>query len=485
MEKPTLPDDTASRVGPGSTAPDVLGLSVVWCPGEPRRLGEVVVLPPGEPGPLRTFGRGASQPGDSYPRLQLHRDRPWGSEATPPLSLERVSRVQLLLRARGVDGVEVTNAGQRKLRYKGRTVGDALVAPGETVEIGKQLSFVCVRRKAWLSGERGPFGDVDFGGADALGMVGESQPMWELRRQVAFVAAQTGHVLVAGPSGTGKELAARAIHALSPRARGPFVARSAATLPAGIIDAELFGNARNYPNAGIPERPGLVGEAAGGTLLLDEFAELPESLQAHLLRVLDGGEYHRLGESAPRVADVRLVVATNRDDSALKHDLLARLKFRIRLPDLNARREDIPLLAAHLLRRAASDNPGVARRFCDARGEPKVDVELMRALVEHDYRAHVRELERLLWKSIEESPAGTLVRTDEHDASGPSAGGSKMDERSPSAERIQTCLDEHNGALEPTWRALGLKNRHALARLIVKHGLEVRRRPGQRRDTDD
>ena len=139
--------------------------------------------------------------------------------------------------------------------------------------------------------------------------------------------------LLLGESGTGKELAARAVHQLSQRGRQQFVARNAATLPAGLIDAELFGNAKNYPNPGMPERRGLIGEADGGSLFLDEIGELPVELQAHLLRVLDGdGEYQRLGEGVARRSNFRLIAATNRDPSTLKHDLAARFTARIELP---------------------------------------------------------------------------------------------------------------------------------------------------------
>ena len=113
------------------------------------------------------------------------------------------------------------------------------------------------------------------------------------------------------------------------------ISRNAASFPETLIDAELFGNARNYPNPGMPERPGL----------------------------LDSGEYQRLGESRPRKADFRLVAATNRPDSYLKEDVLARLRIRVEVPDLNARREDIPLVARHLLRRIARNDPELARRY--------------------------------------------------------------------------------------------------------------------------
>src|SRR2546429_9984889 len=104
-------------------------------------------------------------------------------------------------------------------------------------------------------------------------MVGESRAVWELRARRAEIAGKPGHVLVTGESGSGKELVAQAIHALSPRSGRRLIARNAATLPASLIDAELFGNARNYPNPGMAERAGLIGDAHQSTLLLDQFAQ--------------------------------------------------------------------------------------------------------------------------------------------------------------------------------------------------------------------
>jgi two-component system nitrogen regulation response regulator GlnG/two-component system response regulator HydG len=161
-------------------------------------------------------------------------------------------------------------------------------------------------------------------------MIGESPAAWDLREQLAAGAVQGAHVLLLGESGAGKELAARALHALSARSAGPFVARNAATIPDSLVDAELFGTAKNYPNSGSPERVGLVGEADGGHLMLDEIGELSDVHQAHLLRLLDrGGEYHRLGESHTRLSDLRLIAATNRYPASLKHDLLARFALHL------------------------------------------------------------------------------------------------------------------------------------------------------------
>ena len=139
-------------------------------------------------------------------------------------------------------------------------------------------------------------------------------------------------------------------------------------------------------------------------------------MQSHLLRVLDeGGDYQRLGDSRRRRADVRLFAATNRPLAALGHDLGARLPLRLEMPGLNERREDVPLLVRHLLRRRAQRDLAIALRFfapADAGGEPRVGPELLRALVTHRYRAHVRELEALLWRSSRTSRGGSLELTD-------------------------------------------------------------------------
>ena len=187
------------------------------------------------------------------------------------------------------------------------------------------------------------------------------------------------------------------------------MARNAATLPPGLVDAELFGNARNYPNPGAPERPGLIGQADGGTLFLDEIGEASHEVQAHLLRVLDAGEYHRLGEATARRADLRLIAATNRADSELKHDLCARLPLRVKVPDLDERREDIPLLCGHLLRHARQANPEIGARFFSRLTTPRLDPALVDHLVRRPYTTHVRELDAILWRAMTASTSDVVT----------------------------------------------------------------------------
>jgi DNA-binding NtrC family response regulator len=306
--------------------------------------------------------------------------------------------------------------------------------------------------------------------------------IWDVREQVAFAARRPAHVLIRGPSGSGKELAASLIHVLSQRAGKPFLARNAATLPAGLIDAELFGNARNYPNPGMAERPGLIGSATGGTLFLDEIGELSHELQAHLLRLLDHGEYQRLGESQTRRADLRLVGATNRAEDELKHDLLARMPIRIDLPGLDRRREDIPLLALHLLRRIAATDEDIAARFFidgDPRGWPRMSARLIHELLKRPYTTHVRELEQQLYSGMLGSQADVIEyvgKVDEHendfDTAAPEE--SFVDPASLTSEQIAECLERNGGSQAKAWRELGLRSRYQLIRLMRKHGIAPR-----------
>jgi DNA-binding NtrC family response regulator len=316
-------------------------------------------------------------------------------------------------------------------------------------------------------------------------MLGESPASWTLRDQIAFAAKSTSHVLICGDSGTGKELAARAIHRLSARASRPVVARNAATFPSGLIDAELFGNAKNYPNPGMPERPGLVGQASGGSLFLDEIGELPHDLQAHLLRVLDEhGEYQRLGEATTRQSDLRHIGATNRDASSLKHDLLARLAVRIEMPSLDARREDIPLLVRLLLLEAAKKSPEIGGRFVGlvaGRPEARVDPLLLDSLIRRSYSTNVRELDSLLLRAMGASPSDVVVLTDEASATRaearvPRAGGdlSLRASREPTAEEIRVRVRQESGNIRRAAAALGLPSRYVLYRLMRKYGIDVK-----------
>jgi len=440
-----LGDERAEESTRGARA--VLGLAVVWSASEAHRVGEIALL---DGAPPWTIGR--DDPDTST--------TPFWRRAivTGGLSHPTVSRRQLEIDVG--DGLLVRRPGRATTLVDGVAVDAAsALHDGALVDVGGRYLMLVVRRDLPLP-SRADDRPFPFGGADAAGIVGESQRAWKLRADLAFVGAATPHVLVCGESGTGKELCARSIHDRSARARGPFIARNVATIPAALMAAELFGNLRNYPNAGMPERVGLVGEADGGTLFLDEIGEISSEMQAQLLRVLDSGEYHRLGESKSRRTSFRLVAATNRDESALKFDLAARLVLRVDVPPLRERREDIPLIARHLVLRAARDNE-IARRFVVEDGRHTVvrfHAELMADLVSRDWSTNVRELERALWDSMAASPGGELRAV----AAPP--------QRGESAELL-ALLEKHRWNVTQAAAATG-RTRFALTRLMAKLGVK-------------
>jgi MoxR-like ATPase len=460
----------------------VPALTILWSADEPHRVGEVALVPAGP----CTLGRMEPSRGETIRRLVFCRQRPGRTDITGPLQSPRISREQLALERTAQGALALRNVGRAPLLVDGREVDESVVEVGSVLELeGRLLLGVLVRPTSLPAPAPGIALDFHpFGRADRQEFIGESPASWILRERVAFVAARRAHVLVRGASGTGKELVARALHDLSERRSKRLVSRNAATIPEGLVDAELFGHVKNYPNPGMAGREGLVGEADGGTLFLDEFGELLESVQAHLLRVLDDGEYTRLGDSCPSRADLRLIAATNRGDEAFKHDVLARFKLQILVPDLNARREDVPLLVRGLLSKIGRQDRSIAERFFpdeDPEEPARVSSGLMRQLVTHDYKTHVREVEALLWQSLQNSRGDVLEPIDldppSLDAT-PSAQPRPhlVDPSSLDAATIQACLHRHGGRQEPVWRELGLSSRHVLTRLVKKYGLDVKGR---------
>lgn len=436
---------------------------------EPDRVGEIAFLPETGDDPV-VIGR--------HGTIRWSQHRPGVSAPTGPLGDPQLSREQLSIERRSGEHV-ARNLGRLPLTLNGQPVTECPLRNGDLLQLGDRVLLMIGPRPRELPGtvERGH----RFGEPDPLGWVGEGPMSWWLRDRVRFVARRQAHVLVLGASGSGKELAARGLHALSARSRTAMVSRSAATIPESLADAELFGNLQNYPNPGMAARPGLVGEADGGTLFLDEFGELPIELQARLLRVLDAGEYTPLGEARPRKADLRLIAATNRDPSELKHDVLARLQIRLDVPGLDERREDIPQLAMHLLRRIAHDDAELSERFFDG-ATPRVSMPLLATLLTHPYATHVRELEALLWQAIGSAP-GSVLDVPATGFAVPRAAPSRQaagptDPAQLDRETVQAVLDRHGGRQEPAWRELGLASRHVLARLVKKFDLKVRGRGG-------
>lgn len=228
--------------------------------------------------------------------------------------------------------------------------------------------------------------------------IGVSVPMRQVYSLIKTLAVTDASVLITGESGTGKELVARTIHELSPRAQGPFVAINAAAIPEGLIESEMFGHERGAFTGAVAARPGCFELADGGTLLLDEIAEMPVGLQAKLLRVLEDGRVRRLGSRHEYLVNVRVLAATNHDPAEaiaagkLREDLYYRLNvFTLALPPLRQRKEDIPLLAHHFLREFN------AKHGLRVEG---LRAEALSRLTDYSWPGNVRELRNVMERAV-------------------------------------------------------------------------------------
>ncbi|MDB4968828.1 MAG: two component, sigma54 specific, transcriptional regulator, Fis family [Myxococcales bacterium] len=239
-------------------------------------------------------------------------------------------------------------------------------------------------------------------------LVGKSPPMQRMFELVRRVAPAKTSVLIAGESGTGKELVARALHHLSPRADRPFVAVNCGAIPDALLESELFGHVRGAFTGAHADKPGLFSAADGGTLLLDEIGELSPQMQVKLLRVLQERKVKRVGGVTEDEVDVRVVTATNRDldaeveRGAFRRDLFYRLNvIEVQLPPLRTRREDVPLLVDHFIRKHAA---AMGRTLTG------IDPDALAALVDYDFPGNVRELENLIERAATLEPTDRITR---------------------------------------------------------------------------
>lgn len=229
-------------------------------------------------------------------------------------------------------------------------------------------------------------------------LIGATPIMVSLYQDVAAVADTSATVLLQGPTGTGKELLAHAIHYRSRRAAGPFVRVNCAAIPASLLESELFGHERGAFSGAVRQHLGKFEQANGGTLLLDEVGEIDQAMQVKLLRVLENGEFARVGGSETLTVDVRVVAATNKDLLAevragrFREDLYYRLNVvRLKVPSLAERREDIPLLLEHFVKRYAERND---------RPVPTVSRSNVRDLMAYEWPGNVRQLEHTVERAV-------------------------------------------------------------------------------------
>jgi two-component system, NtrC family, response regulator GlrR len=231
---------------------------------------------------------------------------------------------------------------------------------------------------------------------DAL--IGESRAFIAEISKIPVIAKSESYVLITGETGTGKELVARAIHDLSPRARNPYIPVNCGAIPIELVENELFGHERGAFTGAGSSLPGLVEAADGGTLFLDEVNSLPMPAQAKLLRFLQEKEYRPLGSSRTVKADVRVISAANVDieeavdEGKMRLDIYHRLNvMTIKLPPLRDRREDIPLLANHFMHKRKADSDGIAEEFSR---------DAMHILMLYEWPGNVRELEHVIERAI-------------------------------------------------------------------------------------
>jgi two-component system response regulator HupR/HoxA len=242
-------------------------------------------------------------------------------------------------------------------------------------------------------------------------IIGRSPALLQVVERARRVTDSHASVLIEGPTGTGKELIARAIHSEGPRRDHLFVAVNCGTMTEALLASTLFGHRKGAFTGATADQKGLFEVASGGTLFLDEVGEASPAVQVHLLRVLQEGEIQPLGTTRPVKVDVRIIAATNRDlehevrAGRFREDLLHRLKvFPIRVPALRERREDIPLLAEHVLARLRSRNGA---------SPISIDPEAMERLSRYDFPGNVRELENLIERAlILCAPSAVITETD-------------------------------------------------------------------------
>lgn len=237
-------------------------------------------------------------------------------------------------------------------------------------------------------------------------IIGKSKAMEEIFYIMEMVSETNANVLITGETGTGKELVARAIHRKSTRSSKPFIIVDCTTIPENLIESELFGHEKGAFTGATDKKIGLMEFADGGTVFLDEVGELPISLQKKFLRFLQEKEFQRIGGTSRIKVDVRIISATNRNlekdvkENIFREDLYWRLNVvRINLPSLKERKDDIPLLVNHFLKKFAKENN---------KPIPQLEPEVMDALISYDWPGNIRELANVIERAIVLSSSGII-----------------------------------------------------------------------------
>ena len=352
---------------------------------------------------LRELGHMVTVAGDgdeAVAAFERHRSELVLLDLAMPPHMDPEIGLELIPRFAGVPVIVLTGHGEHELALRATELGawDFLTKPIDP----DMLRFVVARalRKARLDSEVATLRAATS--IDDLGLVGQTPAMAQLRSMVRRVAQTSVSVLVLGPTGTGKELVARALHACSGRSAGPFVAIHCGALSAELLESELFGHMKGSFTGAYRDQPGLVEAAHGGTLFLDEVGEMPAAMQVKLLRFLQEGTFVPVGGRVQKRAEARVVAATHRDLEAMvregtfREDLFYRLKgVVLRTPALAERAADVPMLATRFLHRVAPRTGFTAGALAWLTGR--------------EWPGNVREL-----KAVVES-AGALILPEQHE----------------------------------------------------------------------
>lgn len=314
---------------------------------------------------------------------------------------EEISRFHFILEKR--QGIFwIIDQSRNGTTLNGKKIKEAAVRPQDKLGIGPwTVVMVFEDEAAWSDGETVAQGRVSDRTASFCGMLGDSESMKGVFEKIRKAAPTPATVLILGETGAGKELAARAVHDLSPRVRRPFVPINCGAISPQLIESELFGHEKGAFTGALNRHQGAFEQAQGGTLFLDEIGELPLELQPKLLRVLENRRFRRVGGVQEIEADVRVVAATHRSLSSqvrqgkFREDLFFRLyTVPVALPALRERKEDIPLLAAHFLQVLQSGAGGLPS------SAKTLSSEAIEQLSEHPWRGNVRELKNVLTRSL-------------------------------------------------------------------------------------
>lgn len=412
------------------------------------------------------------------------------------VQLPEVNGLEVLrrVRAQGIDtpvlvmsghgtiemAVQATRLGARDFLEKPLSTDRLLLAVGNALEIAR------------LKGE---LRELKEAAGPTTALLGESPVMRELRERVRRAASANAPVLVTGERGTGKELVARAIHEGSKRASNTMEKLNCAAVPQELIESELFGHEQGAFTGAVRERKGKFERAHGSTLFLDEVGDMPQPMQAKLLRVLQEGEVERVGGSKTLKVDVRVVAATNRDlagdvaNGRFRADLYDRLNVvPIHIPPLRARREDIPLLVEHFLPAASRANDRPPRTMTQA---------AVALLMKHSFPGNVRELKNLIERLVILTTEDVITEEDARMALpvlatvGPTTAGRDgyytpgvpLREMQEAFERdiILRALDHHRGNATHAARDLGLERSHFYKKM---RALGIKR-PGAQDDEEN